>query len=358
MRLKNAAFASALLLCSACRHAAPAPEADVKVVVHCVSPTREALDETLELRGHLEPPPGGDLPLASQVAGRIVEVLVHEGQSVRAGDVAASVDDLASRDAVRQSEASLAQASAAELNAQATLARTQALVTRGIAARQELDDATAKAETEKQSVAAAQAALDLSRRTLGRVQVRVAFGGVVTRVWRGPGALVDGTAATPIAQVAAALGAELVADATERDLARIAAGQRARVQLTPGTEPLVGSVRALSSVLDVSTGLGLVRVSLTDAPPSLLMGAHGRVVITTKHRDLVQLLPAEALRGAVADGAEVVVCSGNAATVRAVTVGYRDEHHFEVVAGLAADDKVAVDHVLGLDTGTALVQAP
>lgn len=352
------ALTTVLLFCGGCQHAAAPAEPELKVVVHCVSPTRQALDETLELRGHLEPPPGGDLPLASQVAGRIVEVLVHEGQTVRAGDVAASVDDLASRDAVRQAEAALAQASAAELNAQATLARTQALVARGIAARQELDDATAKAETEKQSVAAGQAALDLARRTLGRVQVRIAFGGIVTRVWRGPGALVDGSAATPIAQVAASLGAELVADATERDLAQVSVGQRAQIQLSPGAPALSGSVRALSSALDPSTGLGVVRVSLTDAPASLLMGAHGRVTIFTKHRDSVPLLPAQALRGAISDGAEVVVCSGNTATVRAVTVGYRDERQFEVSSGLAADDKVAIDHVLGLDTGTALVQAP
>jgi RND family efflux transporter MFP subunit len=344
-------------LCLAC-HQTPDSEAELKVSVHCVLPTRQSIDETVELRGHLEPPPGGDLPLASQVAGRIVEVLVHEGQRVKTGDVAASVDDLASRDAVRQAEAALAQASAAELNANATLQRTQALVTRGIAARQELDDATAKAETEKQSVASGQAALDLARRTLGRVQVRVAFGGVVTRVWRGPGAIVDGTAATPIAQIAAASGAEFVADATERDLVRIESGREAQVLLAPGSSSLKGSVRAVSSALDATTGLGVVRVSLTDTPASLLMGAQGRVTVVTRHRDSVLLVPTEALRGAVADGAEVVVCTPEGASVRAVQVGYRDDHQFEVVSGLDASDKVAIDHVLGLETGTALVQAP
>ncbi len=344
-------------LCLACQHPAEA-EPELKVTVRCVNPLRQAIDETLELRGHLEPPPGGDLPLASQVAGRIDEVLVHEGQRVKAGDVVASVDDLASRDAVRQAEASLAQARAAALNASATFERTQALVTRGIAARQELDDASAKVETEKQSVLAGAAALDLARRTLGRVQVRAAFGGVVTRVWRGAGAIVDGTAATPIAQVAASSGAELVADITERDLARVTNGRPALVQLAPGTPPLAGSVRAVSSALDPATGLGFVRVSLTDTPPSVPMGAQGRVTIVTAHRDSVLLVPVEALRGAVADGAEVVVCTERGASVRAVQVGYRDDHRFEVVSGLAPDEKVAIDHVLGLETGTPLVEAP
>jgi RND family efflux transporter MFP subunit len=354
---RNRAWLLWSLWCVAC-HRTQESEPELKVSVHCVSPVSQALDETLELRGHLEPPPGGDLPLASQVAGRVVEVLVHEGQRVQAGDVVASVDDLASRDAVRQADAALAQASAAELNANATLGRTQALVTRGIAARQELDDATAKAETEKQAVASARAALDLARRTLGRVQVRVAFGGLVTRVWRGPGALVDGTAATPIAQIAAAAGAEFLADAIESDLSRISAGNPAEIRLESRAAPLHGAVSAVSSALDSSTGIGSIRIRLADAPQAPLMGAHGRVTIVTKHRDSVPLLPVEALRGAVADGAEVVVCADDAATVRVVQVGYRDDHRFEVVAGLAANEKVAVDHVLGLETGTLLVRAP
>ena len=125
----------AAFTCLGCRHP-EATDPEAKVTVRCVNPTLQAIDEQLELRGHLEPPPGGDLPLASQVAGRIVEVLVHEGQRVKLGEVVASVDDLASRDAARQAEAALAQARAAELNAHATLERTQALVARGIAARQ------------------------------------------------------------------------------------------------------------------------------------------------------------------------------------------------------------------------------
>jgi RND family efflux transporter MFP subunit len=350
-------FGLVLPLLSLACHSASEQEAALKVAVHCVSPVQRPLDERLDLSGHLESPPGGDLPLAAQVAGRILELRVHEGQRVEPGEVVASVDDLASRGALRQAEASLAQASAAELNASATLQRTQALVARGIAAPQELDEATAKAETEKQSVLAGRAALDSAHRTLGRVQVRAAFGGVVTRVFRGPGAIVDGTAATPIAQIAAP-AAEFVAAATERDLARVALGCPAQISLEAGSAPLHGEVRAVSSALDASTGLGVVRVSLDQVPKALPMGAHGRLTLLTRHRDAVLMLPVTALRGALADGAEVVLCAANVATIRAVQVGYRDAQYFELIAGLAADETVAVDHVLGLETGTELLRLP
>jgi RND family efflux transporter MFP subunit len=354
--MKQPGFSLLFALFIAACHAPSEPDPEQKVRVRCQKPTRDAIDETLELRGHLEPPPGGDLPLSSQVTGRIVEVRVREGQRVQAGDLVASVDDLASRDAVRQAEAAVATSRAAEQNANASLERTRALVARGIAASQELDDASARAETEKQSVASNLSALDIARRTLGRVQIRAAFGGVVTRVWRGPGALVDGSAATPIAQVAAS-GVEFVADSTERELARISAGRSAQVKLGAEAAPLPGVVRSVSSALDMATGLGQVRISL-DAQGSLLLGAQGRATILVRHRDGVLLVPNEALRGAVADGAEVVVCAAGAAQIRPIQVGYRDEHRFEVVSGLSIDDAVAIDHVLGLEPGTPLAEAP
>ncbi len=353
--MKRARAVLLAALCGACHHAAES-EPELKVAVHCVSPTRESVDETLELRGHLELPPGGDLPLASQVSGRIVELAVHEGQTVRTGDIVATVDDLASRDAVRQAEAALATAQATAFSANASLERSRALVARGIAASQELEDATARAETEKQSVASSVAALDVARHTLGRVRVRASFGGLVTKVWRGAGALVDGTALTPIAQVAAAAGVEFVADATERDLARVVPGRTAEMQVSPDAPPLHGSVRAVSSALDPSTGLGQVRISL-DSPAASLIGARGKVTIAVRHRDGVLLVPIEALRGAVADGAELVVCANGSAQVRSVRVGFRDARRLEVVSGITAEETVAVDHVLGLETGTALTEA-
>ena len=340
----------------ACRHASET-EPELQVTVRCVSPTRESIDETLKLRGHVELPPGGDLPLASQVGGRIIELSVHEGQTVHAGDIVATVDDLASRDAVRQAEAALATARATSFSANAALERTRALVARGIAASQELDEATARAETEKQSVASGVAALDVARHTLGRVQVRASFGGLITKVWRGAGALVDGTAATPIAQVAAASGVEMVADATERDLARIAPGRPAKIQLGPDTPLLDGSVRAVSTALDSTTGLGQIRISLDPSAKVALIGSRGTVTIDVRHRDGVLLVPIESLRGAVADGAELVVCEKGNAQLRAVQVGFRDEHRLEILSGLSMEERVAVDHVLGLETGTALKEA-
>jgi membrane fusion protein (multidrug efflux system) len=344
---------AAIALVCACHRDDP-EEPPPAVLVRCVVPEAASVDETLSLRGRLQPPPGGDLAVASQVGGKIMRIEVREGQRIATGDVVATVDDTTSRDAVRQADATLDQARASKTNADALLARTQELVARGIAARQELEDARAKAESARAGVASATAATDLAHRTLSRVQVRSTLDGVVTRVLRGVGALVDGTSSTPIVQLASTGTTEFVADATERELSSLDQGQPAKVTLAGANETLEGKVRVRSSALDPATGLGNVRVALEGPAPQAPIGTYGRVSIVTRHRDGVPTLPATALRGAVLDGAEVVVCKDGKADVRAAKVGYRDESRFEIVSGVAPGERVAIDHVLGLETGTPL----
>jgi multidrug efflux pump subunit AcrA (membrane-fusion protein) len=117
-----------LLLGAHCHGAHSAPEEHeepVAVEVRCVPVGRTDVETTTTLRGRLAAPPGGDLPVASQVAGRIVEVQVHEGDHLTAGAVVAFIDDASSRDALRQADATVVQSKAALANADATLDRTR-----------------------------------------------------------------------------------------------------------------------------------------------------------------------------------------------------------------------------------------
>ncbi len=347
------ALALVLVLASGCKPVAQEHEEPVAVEVHCVAASPQTIEVTETLRGRVAAPPGGDLSVASQVAGRVVELSVHEGDRIAAGAMVALIDDSTSRDAFRQADAAVVQARAAVANADATLDRTKQLVARGIAAKQELDDAVARSDQARAGLSSAVAASDLAKRTLGRVQVRSSFPGVVTRVWRGAGALVDGTAATPIVQLAASALAELDADATEQQLTAIAAGQEASVTLATGGDPLPGTVRARSAALDPATGLGFVRVALEPKEP-LTLGLFGTVTVQIGKRDGVLVVPTAAMRGAVADGAEVAVCKDGKAEVRTVKVGWRDDERIEIVEGLVAGEQVAVDHVLGLENDTPL----
>ena len=346
-----------IALAFGCHGSEQAKEKEQPVDARCVPATTRSIDETLLVRGRVEPPPGGDLPVASQVAGRIERIDVSEGQRVAAGEIVAQVESAPSRDAAQQADAVVAQAKAAESNANATLDRTQILVGKGIAAKQELDDARARASAAKASLAAALASADQAHRMLGRVDVRSTFPGIITRVFRGPGALVDGTAATPLVQLAAEGGVELVADVTEVDLLRMAPGQTATITFPFGAKSTTGVVRTRAAALDATTGLGVVRIGIepTDAP----LGSFGHALVAIGHRDGVLVVPASALRNALADGAKVARCGANhEAELVSVDVGWRDEHFVEIKKGLNAGDRVATEHVLGLDDGTPIEDKP
>jgi HlyD family secretion protein len=332
------------------------------VEVHCVAATRGVVEEKLILRGRLTPPPGGDLPVASQVAGRVTETRVHEGDRLAKGTVVAIVDDLAPRAAASQAGAALARVKAADVAAESALRRARDLAALRAAPSKDVEEAVARAAAAHAEVDAETAALRLASGTLGRVDVRTTFDGVVTRVFRGPGALVDGTAATPILQIAAVDTAELVADATERELARVQEGQKAEILLATGGK-LAGAVIARARALDPSTGLGAVRIRIEKVaagegvPASPPIGAFALVTLVLGQREGAMMLPASALRGAAADGAEIAICKGDKVEIRTVTVGYREPRRIEIAEGLKEGEKVAVDHVLGLDEETTITEA-
>ncbi len=356
-RVELACALAVLLAGNGCHSQVEEKDQEVAIEVHCVSPTREAVDDTLTLRGRVTPPPGGDLSVASQVAGRVAQLTAREGQRIAQGEVIATIEEAASRDGLRQAEASLAQARAAEVNATLTRDRTRALVARGIAATQELEDASAHADAATAATAAAAAAADLARRTLGRVVVRSSFAGTVTHVFRGIGALVDGTSSTPLVQLTATDGVEFVADVTARELSLVREGQPINGTLGSASESFRGSVRARATSLDAQTGIGSVRISIDTPLTGVPNGAFGRVTVALGHRENVLMVPATALRGALSDGSELFLCKDGKAELHHVRVGYRDDQRVEILDGIAAGDRVATDHVLGLEPETPLREA-
>jgi multidrug efflux pump subunit AcrA (membrane-fusion protein) len=170
--------------------------------------------------------------------------------------------------------------------------------------------------------------------------------------------------------------------------------QKAEIVLAAGGK-LTGTVISRARALDPATGLGTVRLRIEAAHPESEpeaaapggerkradkdadkkddkddkdeapagpppIGAFARATIVVGKREGVLMLPASALRGAAADGAEIVICKGDKVEIRAVEVGYREASgkapRVEIAEGLKPGEKVAVDHVLGLDEESKIVE--
>ena len=334
------------LLAAGChgRATAPAPE---RRSVHCGPVEIAQVADAIELRGTIAPLPDRDAQIAPQVAGRIVQLLAREGDRVAAGQPVARVDDSILVDQANEAQAVLEKVRAERRNADATHARTERVFEHGIAARQEVDDAATRAATARAAESEAEAVSKRARRQVERATVRSPITGVVVRLLRRPGELVDGTPATPVMEVADPSRLELVSDATASDLVRIEKGARAQLAVAALPETKwTGTVAAVSPAVDRTTGLGAVRVTVDLAavtrPP---IGALGTARIIVGAARSAPVVPKRALRSGVGVDADVVICGPDGiAHLRRVKRGVEAGDKVEATP-LTAGELVALDPI-------------
>jgi RND family efflux transporter MFP subunit len=347
-----------LILAGSGCHREEAISAPARRAVRCALAEAATITDAIELRGTISPRPERDAQVAAQIAGRLLRIYVREGDVVSAGQPVARVDDAPLADEARAAEAAVEKTRAEVKNAQSTLARVQRVFEHGIAARQEVDDATARADTARASQSEADAAARRAQRQVERATVRSPMAGVVVRLFRRPGELVDGTAATAIVEVADPSHLELTADATARDLVRVRKGQSAEVTIAalPDTT-WAGTVSAVSPAVDRATGLGVVRVALQlaggDAPrPPIGVLGIARVAADAPRRTVV--VPRAAVRNGDGAELEVVLCGADGlAHVRRWPRGSTSGARVEV-RGLASGQAVVVQPVIGIADGEAI----
>lgn len=307
--------------------------------------------DTVELRGTVAPLPDRDAQVSAQVPGRVLRLLVREGDRVTAGQLLAKLDDGPFVDDLHAAEAALTKTRVEVRNAEATSARLERVYEHGIAAKQEVDDARARAQSAGATASEAEAAARRAQRQVERTAIRSPLAGVVVRLLRRPGELVDGTPATPIVEVADPSRLELVADVPAADLVRLQRDQAAEVAIAavPGS-PLGAKVAAVSPSVDRTTGLGVVRLALPEGsrlPIGVLGTAHVRVGTA---RSSVGV-PSPAIRSGTGAEVEVMLCGSDGQAhvrrlPRGVSTGGRTE-----APGLEPGQRVVVAPVIGITDG-------
>ncbi len=125
---------------------------------------------------------GIETQLSFRVAGKVDRVDVEVGDGVRAGQPIARLDQEDYRIAVRQAEATLAQAQAASRNAEADLDRVRGLWESHNASQGELDAATAGAQSARAQVDGAQQSLEAAQRRLAYTVLSAPVDGAIASV--------------------------------------------------------------------------------------------------------------------------------------------------------------------------------
>ena len=363
MRITELTMVAAVLAVAvvACRK--PAADADedkpATAAVTCVPAQAATIEDAIEVTGVIAPPPRLDAIVSSPIAGRVGQVAVEEGDRVAAGALLAVIEDPALPAGSIEARAGVAVAQSGKAAAELEESRQQRLVDSGIGARKDLDDAKSKAVAAAAELDAANARASLASNQLARRELRSPRAGVVLRLWKKVGESVDGSTATPVAEVADLTILELHAQVPTGAMARLADKLSATVRVIglPGSFP--ASVVRVAPAVDPATLLGGVRVAIdlgAEGIAGIKVGsaATARIVVAKRPGLLV---PETALRRSMVGADELVVCDGNVAKIAEVTIGQRGERGIEIASGIKPGDKVVVDHVLGIEDGQGLTAA-
>ena len=347
-------FAIAAAGCSSSREAEEKPD---PTAVKTAIVEEGSISEWVELQGRVSAPYDRDAVLAPQVSGRIVFLHARVGDEVKEGAVLARVESGPVDDELKAAEAA-ARRSEADLVFKRTVAkRSRDLVAKGVASREEAESADAAAVAAESAAAEDAATLASARRRQAWAELKAPFAGVVVRVDRRIGDFVDGTAATPVVEVAATDGWEIVASATSSSLQRLRAGQTASIVGLGGAEEgIQATVIGIAKAVDPSTGAGEVRLAPRTRPEGTALGSPVQVRVAVQSHAKAVLVPRAALRKAADGSTEVVAVEGGIAHVKKIEVGLSESDRVEVVSGLNVGAHVVIEDPIGIADGASLVE--
>ncbi|WP_298826224.1 efflux RND transporter periplasmic adaptor subunit [uncultured Piscinibacter sp.] len=325
--------------------------------------------------------------LGSTLTGRVEQVLVREGASVKPGELLLRLESDELRAALAQARASerqaaarlaglkssgrsavqagVAQADSVLQAARADLQRTQDLVARGFLSEARLDEtkrAVAVAEAQRDNalaqaqanadqgtdVAQAQAQLALAQAAVAAARAKLEQAAIVApseaRVLLRsvePGQIVQPGRA--LLTLALASPVELVGQVDERYLEQLRVGQAARVRADAyPQQDFAAQVRSIAPVVDAQRGAVEVKLALPQAAPAFLREDMTlSVEVETGRRESALVVPMDALDGERESGAATlrVVRDGRVES-RRVRLGMTTFDAAEVVEGLAAGEMV------------------
>ncbi|PBB28823.1 efflux transporter periplasmic adaptor subunit [Mesorhizobium sp. WSM3882] len=268
---------------------------------------------------------------------RLTEVLVAEGDHVKAGDVVARLDDLLLKAQLAEQKAAVEQAQATLDSALSAAARANKLLASNAVSVETAEDKATAVKTGKAGVDQAQAAAERLQAQLDRTTIRAPFDGIVSSKPAVTGSIVQ--AGTELMKIVRDGRLEVGVLVPEKVLTAISAGQPANIVDASG-RAFSGSVSQVAETVNATTRLGTVYVAVGEGS-GLKPGMFARVTIETAASR--QLTVAErALVWHAGKPAVFVVGDDGKVTERPVVTGTRQNGRVAIESGLSEGDRVVV----------------
>jgi HlyD family secretion protein len=264
--------------------------------------------------------------VGTQVSGTVKKLYVDFNDKVEAGQALLELDDSLLAAQVKQSEASVANASAGLELAQANEARMKSLFAQEYVSRQEYDQSNQALKSATAQIALARAQLQKDRVNHGNTTIRSPVSGVVVDRVVDLGQTVAASFQTPVLIKIAQDLSEMRIDTSfaEADIGSIREGQKARFTVDAFTNrSFTGEVQQirLNPTNQQNVVTYNVRINVANPEQVLLPGMTAYVNIGVQKRENVLLVPNAALRFKPADAADKKAENGQKSASTATVPG-------------------------------------
>jgi RND family efflux transporter MFP subunit len=323
--------------------------------------------------------------VSAKITGKVTDVRIEEGMSVKEGDILARLDDTEAKAQLSLARAQLSVATSQEGEIRALLqqaesdyTRAQELFTRQLVSAQAIDGARAQRDmlrarliANSEQVRAARESVAVADVQLDNTVIRAPFSGVVVTKSAQPGEMISpisaggGFTRTGIGTIVDMDSLEIQVDVNESFINRVTAEQPVEATLNAYPDwKIPGSVIAIIPTADRSKATVKVRVAIKVKDPRIVPDMGVRVGFLDPGRAApprvptpAVLVPADAVRSE--GGASVVfVVSDVKVSRRAVTLGKTVGPDREVLTGLKAGERVVLAPPASLADGATVRVAP
>ncbi|MFY9752166.1 MAG: efflux RND transporter periplasmic adaptor subunit [Candidatus Acidiferrales bacterium] len=319
--------------------------------------------------------------IAAKITGRVTGVFFDEGMHVHAGQVLATLDDSDVQRALTSAKADrdATQAGIADLqvqlkNSQIELHRAQELESGGIGTQEALDNARMNVDSLKAKIALTKVQVEAADARIGEAQqavdncvIRAPFDGVSVSKDAQVGEMVSpisaggGFTRTGISTIVDMNSLEIEVDVNEAYIARVEPGQPVNAVLDAYPDwQIPAKVRTVIPTADRDKATVKVRISFLKLDPRILPDMGVKVTFLGEETkkiagaaEPVVLIPQEAVRDE--SGKKIVyLVKDDQLERRAITLGDVVANQAQVLAGIAAGDRVVVKGPAALHDGEAV----
>jgi RND family efflux transporter MFP subunit len=306
-----------------------------------------------EVRIPAEFRPYADVDVHAKVSGFVRKMYVDIGDRVKAGQLLAQLEVPELTDELDHATAALKRAEADYKAAHLAYQRLLAVNKEhpNLIAQQDLDTAESADASSSGTLAAARADVDKYRALVGYTRIAAPFGGVITKRYADPGALIQAgtssnTQAMPLVRLSNNQRLRLDFPVPVDYVRGIHDDVPVTVQVDALSHAVTGKIARFSNAVDQSTRTMTVEMEVANDAFDIVPGMYATVLLKVDEHPHAVAVPIEAVRSG---GKSVyVVDADHRIEERPIKVGLETPTKYEVLSGLKDGDLVAIGNLAQL----------